>query len=125
MQEKSEKYHLTIPQENIWLIDKINPDTTINNILGTFRINKKLDIDILNKVLNEIVRTNDALRIRIVEQDGIPKQYISKYKEEKFKTYIFDDDNDAEINKIVRIMSEENIYILNNKLYDMKIVCCL
>lgn len=122
MQEKREKYQLTIPQENIWLLDKINPDSTINNILGTFRINKKLDINILNKVLNEIVRTNDALRIRIVERAGVPKQYISSYKEEKFKTYIIDSDNDIEINKIVRIMSEENIHVLENKLYDMKII---
>lgn len=122
MQEKIEKYHLTIPQENIWLLDKINPNTTLNNILGTFRINQKLDIDILNKVMNEIVRTNDALRIRIVEEDGIAKQYISKYEQEVFKVYILNEENDCGINKIVKKISEEKMPILNNKLYDIRII---
>lgn len=51
MQGKIEKYHLTIPQENIWLLENVNANTTINNILGTFRINKKLNLRILNKVV--------------------------------------------------------------------------
>src|SRR5574344_3136 len=92
MDNKIKMYNLTIPQENIWLLDRINPNTTINNILGTFRINKKLDVDILNKVINEIVRTNEALRIRIVEENGITKQYISEYEKETFKVYILNED---------------------------------
>lgn len=51
MQNKCEKYHLTIPQENIWLLEKINPNTTLNNILGVFRINKKLDLNILKHII--------------------------------------------------------------------------
>ena len=33
MENKIKMYNLTIPQENIWLLDRINPNTTINNIL--------------------------------------------------------------------------------------------
>lgn len=122
MQGKIDKYHLTIPQENIWLLDKVNPNTTINNILGTFRINKKLDIEILNKVINEIVRTNDALRLRIVEEDGVAKQYISKYEKELFKVYILEEDDDHEINKLVKKISEEKMKIIDTKLYDIRII---
>ncbi len=66
MQGKIEKYHLTIPQENIWLLENVNANTTINNILGIFKINKKLNLRILNKVMNKIIETNDALRIKYV-----------------------------------------------------------
>lgn len=122
MDNKIKMYNLTIPQENIWLLDRINPNTTINNILGTFRINKKLDVNILNKVINEIVRTNEALRIRIVEENGIAKQYISEYEKETFKVYILNDDDDTEINKIVKRISEEKMQIMNSKLYDIRII---
>ena len=122
MDNKIKMYNLTIPQENIWLLDRINPNTTINNILGTFRINKKLDVDILNKVINEIVRTNEALRIRIIEENGIAKQYISEYEKETFKVYILNEDNDSGINKIVKRISEEKMQIMNSKLYDIRII---
>lgn len=93
--------------------------------IGTFIINKKLDVDILNKVINEIVRTNEALRIRIVEESGIAKQYISEYEKETFKVYILNDDNDTEINKIVKRISEEKMQIMqimNRKLYAIRII---
>lgn len=84
-----------------------------------------LDVDILNKVINEIVRTNEALRIRIVEESGIAKQYISEYEKETFKVYILNDDNDTEINKIVKRISEEKMQIMqimNRKLYAIRII---
>ena len=89
MQEIFEKNNLTFPQENIWILEKLNPNTNMNNIFGTFRINKKLDLKILNEVMNKIIETNDILRTRIVEENNIPKQYISNVEHEIFKTYIF------------------------------------
>ena len=122
MQDNVKKYHLTIPQQNIWLIEQINLDTNINNILGTFRIQKILDLKILNKALNEMIKTNDALRIRIIEENGTPIQYISEFEEEHFKTYLLNNDNENEINKIVETLSKEKLQILDHKLYDIRII---
>ena len=68
------------------------------------------------------MRTNEALRIRIVEENGIAKQYISEYEKETFKVYILNDDDDTEINKIVKRISEEKMQIMNSKLYDIRII---
>lgn len=122
MQGKIEKYHLTIPQENIWLLENVNANTTINNILGTFIINKKLNLRILNKVMNKIIETNDALRIKIVKEDNIPKQYVSDFEEEIFETCFFDDYNDIEINKAIKNFSSQKLQIIDSKLYDIKIL---
>ena len=37
-------FKLTIPQENIWMVEQLNSDTNINNITGIFEINKLLDL---------------------------------------------------------------------------------
>ena len=68
------------------------------------------------------MRTNEALRIRIVEENGITKQYISEYEKETFKVYILNEDNDSGINKIVKRISEEKMQIMNSKLYDIRII---
>lgn len=122
MQNKKGKYHLTIPQENIWLLEKINPNTTLNNILGVFKINKKMDLNILNNVMNKIVETNEALRLRIVEEENVPKQYVANYEKEQFDTYFFNEDNDITINKMIKKISTQNFHIMNDKLYDIKIL---
>lgn len=121
MQKNVEMYDLTIPQENIWLLEKNNPNTNLNNICGTFRIDKKLDITILNEVMNKIVETNDALRIKIIEEEK-PKQYISEFEYESFKTYIFDDEDTQKINKTVQKIAEKRLEILDSKLYDIAII---
>lgn len=122
MQEIFEKNNLTFPQENIWILEKLNPNTNMNNIFGTFRINKKLDLKILNEVMNKIIETNDILRTRIVEENNIPKQYISNVEHEIFKTYIFKEDTDNELNKTVSKIAEQRLPIENSKLYDIRII---
>ena len=57
--DKEKRYDLTIPQENIWIIEELNSNTNINNILGTFRIKQKLDLKTLNETMNKIVEMND------------------------------------------------------------------
>ena len=119
---KLKQYNLTIPQENIWLLEKLNSNTNINNVLGTFIINQKLNLNILKKVMNKIVECNDALRIRIVEENGKPKQYIKDYEYDEFPTYIIDNNDENAFNKIVQNIKEKRIEILNNKLYDIQII---
>lgn len=121
MQENIEKYHLTIPQENIWRLEEVNPNTNINNIFGTFRINKILDIKILKKAINKIIETNDALRLRIIESE-MPKQYIEEYNYEDLLVYTIKDDDEVEVEKLIKKIAKERLQILNSKLYDIRII---
>ena len=114
--------NLTIPQENIWLIEELNSNTNINNIFGTFRIKQKLNLKILNQVMNKIVEKNDALRLRINVENNKPYQYITEYKYEEFKTYILDDNTDKAFDKIINKIAGQRFEILNNKLYDIQIL---
>lgn len=72
-------YSLTNPQNSIWLTEKFYNGTSINNISGYTYISEKVDFKILNKAINEVVKTNDAMRIKIKEKDNSCIQYVSEY----------------------------------------------
>ena len=44
------KYNLTIPQNNIWLVENFYEDKTINIIAGTFTIKSGFNLDMLKKL---------------------------------------------------------------------------
>ena len=81
-------YPLTHPQKRIWYIEKIYPNTSLYNIGGPIRIKGPIDFELLEEAINLFVQSNDGLRLRILEQDGDVKQYVSNF--EKFKIDFFD-----------------------------------
>jgi len=115
-------YNLSIPQENIWMVENLNVGTNINNVFGIFKIDKRLDVNILKKVMNKIIENNDALRIRIKEENGKPKQYIVNFRYEEVPTYIIDENDEKETNKIINKITNEKFEIIDSKLYDIRII---
>jgi len=86
-------YPLTYPQKGIWHLEKLHPNTSIGNIAATLKINSKLDYAALNKAINHFIKVNDALRIRIRENDdGEPQQYVSDFEYHDFPFYDFSSD---------------------------------
>ncbi|MBC8062862.1 MAG: amino acid adenylation domain-containing protein [Clostridiaceae bacterium] len=72
-------YNLSQSQKSIWQTEKFYPGTSIGNIAATMKIKGKIDYFILEKAINIFVEKNDAMRIQVVEDNGIPKQYVSIY----------------------------------------------
>ena len=75
-----ELFDLTNPQKSIWYTEEVFKGTTINNICTSGLIYEKIDLDLLKKAINLVVKQNDSFRIHVVLQDGNVKQYISDYK---------------------------------------------
>lgn len=74
-----EQLNLTFPQKNIFLVDALNKDTSLNVIAGTFKISKNYDSEICKKIINEVIRSNDGLRIKIIKGET-PHQQVKKYE---------------------------------------------
>ena len=113
-------YELTNPQKSIWLTEQYYNDTTVNNICSSGTIYGNIDIDLLKKAINNVVKQNDGFRIHIVSEGNIAKQYIADYKEFNIDVeYI----NDA--SKIEKVEKEEVKYkfnIIDSDLFKFKIV---
>jgi amino acid adenylation domain-containing protein len=79
---------LTHPQKRIWYVEKTFPGTSVSNISGTVRIKEKVDYHALEKAINHVVRINEGMRTRIIEQGTTPLQYYRPYH--SFKVDFFD-----------------------------------
>ena len=76
MQRGTGLYPLTNAQRNIWLAEKLFPNTSMNLIAATLRIKGDVDFKILEQSLNLFIEKNDSVRIRIREINGEPAQYV-------------------------------------------------
>ncbi|MEC0120812.1 non-ribosomal peptide synthetase [Paenibacillus apiarius] len=77
-------YPLTHPQKRIWYVENIYPGTSIHNIGGLIKIYGPVDFQLLEEAINQFIRHNDAIRIRLVERDGTVQQAVTEYRRRTF-----------------------------------------
>lgn len=78
-------YLLSRPQKTIWYMEKLYKGSGMTNICGTVRFKAKVDFELLYKAINIFVSENDAMRLKILEDNGEPYQYVRDYQEYKPK----------------------------------------
>ena len=80
--------NLSKPQKLIYDMEKFTGGA-IAIVCGSMLINTDKSVDEMKKTVNELYRLNDALRIRISEENGQPYQFITKYKEQDIEVLTF------------------------------------
>ena len=71
-----ERVPLSFAQQRLWLLDQFEPGSAVYNIPTAFQISGTLDVAILQKSLNEILKRHEALRTTFCAVDGEPVQLI-------------------------------------------------
>jgi amino acid adenylation domain-containing protein len=71
---------LSFAQQRLWFIDQLEPGSTAYNIPGATRLEGRLDLQALEKVINEIVRRHETLRTRFEAEDGALAQVIDEWE---------------------------------------------
>jgi aspartate racemase len=66
----------SFPQQGLWLVDRLTGTTVNYTIPMVFRIQGKLDADILEAAINAVILRHEILRTYFIEQDGEPMQVI-------------------------------------------------
>lgn len=91
---KKNIYNLTNPQKNIWQLEQISlPEDHINNILAIMKLEKNLDLKILDKTINKIIEINDSLRIKIIKKGNEIFQTIENYSYKPTRIIYLDTDD--------------------------------
>lgn len=110
---------LTHAQLRIWYTEKLHTNTSLCNIGGTNRIKGVIDFNILEEAINILIKTNDGLRLRIVEQNEAVYQYVSEYEPIKldFKDFSLYEDPVAEFNKWVEEEASKPFVLENSRLF--------
>lgn len=68
---------LSFPQQRLWFLDQLSPGNLFYNVSTLFKIDGKIDLDLLIESLNHIVSRHEVLRTRFPEKNGQPLQDIS------------------------------------------------
>lgn len=68
---------LSPAQRRLWLLQRLDPDSTAYNVPAAFRFRGPLDPDALRAALTEVGRRHEALRSRFVDIDGEPAALLS------------------------------------------------
>lgn len=108
-------YDLTNSQKSIWFTEQFYTGTSIGNISGNILIDEIVDFSALEKALNIYVQKNEAIRLRILVQNGIPKQYIKDYSPFSINTILVKDE--AELEKLNVEFSNTPFNLTNSDLF--------
>ena len=108
-------YSLTNPQKSIYYTEEYSNHTNLNNISGNIIIKEKVNFPCLEKALNLYVKKNDAIRIRIVMSNGIPKQYIHNY--EPFSIQLVELENKENLKELNKTLVEKTFDFIDSNLF--------
>ncbi|HEX6861849.1 MAG TPA: condensation domain-containing protein, partial [Thermoanaerobaculia bacterium] len=67
---------LSFPQQRLWFMDRLSPDSHTYNIPAAFALRGPLDVAALTRAIAGVVDRHEVLRTRFVEVDGQPWQEI-------------------------------------------------
>ncbi|HVR96549.1 MAG TPA: non-ribosomal peptide synthase/polyketide synthase, partial [Thermoanaerobaculia bacterium] len=68
---------LSFAQQRLWFLDQLGPGSSAYNLPLAVRLDGALDLPLLRRVLDELVRRHESLRTTFAVQDGSPVQVIA------------------------------------------------
>lgn len=79
-------YDLSPAQRRIYLQDKLLRGNRKTLLQGVYVINGKIDINRLERAVNQIIRNNEVLRTALIDVNGIPQQVVKNGWEFRIET---------------------------------------
>jgi amino acid adenylation domain-containing protein len=73
---RSQTIPLSFSQEQLWFLHQLTPEEPVYNEPCTIRLKGAINVDALEKALNEIIKRHESLRTRFITVDGQPVQVI-------------------------------------------------
>ena len=119
--EAKKYYELTKPQQTIWISEKFTQEP-INNIIGSMYFKDDINIDLLIKATNLIVKNNDALRTILVDNNGTIMQFFDDFKPFEIEVLDFTCKTDKKFKNFAKVFMSLNLFY---KTIDFLILLCL
>ncbi len=90
-EERLEKEYelLTHAQRRIWYNESLYPNTSINIIGGYVRIYGQINLEVLDRAIQRMIKSNDGFQIRLIKGNEDIKQYFEQYRYKKTKLLDF------------------------------------
>ena len=72
-----QRFPLSYAQERLWFLHRLAPENPCYNTSVAIHIEQPLDLAVVGRALNEVIRRHGALRTNFKEVDGVPFQVVS------------------------------------------------
>ena len=76
-QENAAASPLSLAQQRLWLVTQLEPESPAYNFPAAIKLSGRLDADVFEESLNDVVRRHSALRTTFVNSDDGPVQKIA------------------------------------------------
>jgi amino acid adenylation domain-containing protein len=106
--EEGEEIELSFAQQRLWFLDQLEPESSAYNIPSAVRLRGKLDVEALERAINEIVRRHEALRTVFIEVMGEPRQVVKPAEWMRLEVDDLREMEEAEREKYVRERAKED-----------------
>src|SRR5215470_17357814 len=97
---------LSFAQQRLWFLDQLEPNNPFYNIPGAVRLEGGLNLEVLERVINEIVRRHEVLRTRFEVEADEPAQVIDAWEPRRLEridlTSLPREEREAEAGRIRR-----------------------
>ena len=104
---------------NIWATEQYYNNTAVNNVGGTVLLKAKLNFNILQKAVANVLRKNDNFHIHITKENNVVKQYFAF---EEYVPAIVEIKNLQELHKVESELCQESFDLLSSKqLFETKL----
>jgi hypothetical protein len=115
---------LSFAQQRLWFLDQLAPNNPFYNISGAVRLKGRLDLEALERSVNEMVRRHESLRTRFEVEAGEPVQVIDGWEPRRLEitdlTRLTPEEKEAEINRITREEAETGFDLRSGPLLRVK-----
>src|SRR5262249_48521019 len=71
---REERLPLSFAQQRLWFLDQLAPNNPLYNLPGAITLQGELNLDALERSIDEIVRRHEVLRTRFEVEEGQPVQ---------------------------------------------------
>jgi len=97
---------LSFAQHRLWFLDQLE-QTVAYHIAGGMKVRGALEIDALERTLNEIERRHESLRTTLVATDGQPMQVVNKPQGIRIELTDINDEPPEKKEEIARTLSQQ------------------
>ena len=115
-----DKYSLSVPQRNIYDLQKFYNDSAISNICGVVYFNEHISSEVLSDAINHLITIQDGFRLQLIVEESEVKQFIAKSTFQEIKEHVFNDE--ISFREYAENFAKEKFEIIGNKLYRFEII---
>jgi amino acid adenylation domain-containing protein len=117
---------LSFAQQRLWFFDQLAPNNPFYNLPSTLRLSGRLDLEVLERVINEIVRRHEVLRTRFEVEAGEPRQVIDEWRPRRLERMdlanLNKEEREEEASRIAREEAETGFDLRRGPLLRVKIL---